>query len=247
MICDFIVPIMSLRSAILLNKAIEERPFPSAVGKNEFIDEELVSVIDFFDGHIFVEPIYFNKGINGATKECLMRLSAAKRLEKAYTLLPHGLTFKVFDAWRPIEVQQALYNGFCDEIRKLNPHYTPDDVARDAVNFVSLPSYDATKPSVHNTGGAIDLTICNAADGTELDMGTAFDAFTEMAHTAYFEKQNRSREVRDNRRLLYGCMTSAGFTNLPSEWWHYDFGDIFWSFYTGKPTIYKGILKGSQK
>jgi len=26
-------------------------------------------------------------------------------------------------------------------------------------------------------------------------------------------------------------MTSAGFTNYPEEWWHFDFGNSFWRFY----------------
>ncbi|MFO6088788.1 hypothetical protein ACLBTQ_28855, partial [Pseudomonas aeruginosa] len=25
----------------------------------------------------------------------------------------------------------------------------------------------------------------------------------------------------------------AGFSNLPSEWWHYDFGDQLWAWHTG--------------
>ena len=28
-------------------------------------------------------------------------------------------------------------------------------------------------------------------------------------------------------------MLDAGFSNLPSEWWHYDFGDQLWAWHTG--------------
>ena len=28
-------------------------------------------------------------------------------------------------------------------------------------------------------------------------------------------------------------MHEADFTNLPSEWWHYDFGDQLWAHYSG--------------
>lgn len=28
-------------------------------------------------------------------------------------------------------------------------------------------------------------------------------------------------------------MTSVGFTNYPSEWWHYDYGDLFWAAEAG--------------
>ena len=73
-------------------------------------------------------------------------------------------------------------------------------------------------------------------------MGTGFDDFTEKSLTSHFESQ--SSDIRDNRRLLYRVMTEAGFTNYPLEWWHYDYGDSFWSYYTGKPAIYRGIITG---
>ncbi len=54
---------------------------------------------------------------------------------------------------------------------------------------------------------------------------------------AYFERlaepDTRQRRVRDHRRLLYHAMLDAGFSNLPSEWWHYDFGDQLWAWHTG--------------
>ena len=111
--------------------------------------------------------------------------------------------------------------------------------------FVSKPSYDENNPSLHNTGGAVDLTIITN-DGYALNMGTLFDDFTNRAWTNHFEddysEAETSPEVRDNRRLLYETMINAGFTNLPSEWWHYDYGTKFWGYFTGKKALYKGIL-----
>ena len=57
-----------------------------------------------------------------------------------------------------------------------------------------------------------------------------------------YDEAEMSPEVRDNRRLLYETMINAGFTNLPSEWWHYDYGTKFWGYFTGKKALYKGIL-----
>ena len=120
---------------------------------------------------------------------------------------------------------------------------------------VSMPSYDVLQPSIHNTGGAVDLTIIGP-DGEPLDMGTSFDAFSEATWTDYFEpgfSRNETMEgnangpgatntVISNRRMLYNVMTAAGFTNLPSEWWHYDYGDNMWAQLTGGKAIYAGIL-----
>lgn len=103
-------------------------------------------------------------------------------------------------------------------------------------------------PPAHTTGGAIDLTLLDP-EGRELPMGCGFDAFTDKTCAAYFEAPEHvqgaeDEQVRENRRLLYYAMIDAGFTNLPSEWWHYDYGDRFWAYYMRKPAIYEGVLRG---
>ena len=45
------------------------------------------------------------------------------------------------------------------------------------------------------------------------------------------------------KTYLYNAMIKAGFTNLPSEVWHYDYGNRAWAYYNKKPAIYKGILE----
>jgi D-alanyl-D-alanine dipeptidase len=37
-------------------------------------------------------------------------------------------------------------------------------------------------------------------------------------------------------------MIKAGFTNLPTEWWHYDYGDKFWAYYNKTRTLYTGLF-----
>lgn len=37
-------------------------------------------------------------------------------------------------------------------------------------------------------------------------------------------------------------MNKAGFTNLPSEWWHYDYGEKFWAYYNNTPAIFEGVF-----
>lgn len=188
----------------------------------KFIDEELIDIQEYFGDAIITEPQYFLQNIKGSIDKCLVRKTLIEKIETAMSLLPKGITFKVYDAWRPITVQRALFD-------KCNNK-----------NFVSPPSDDIESPPVHNSGGAIDLTLFDKSTNTELNMGTKFDSMTEKAATDYYEITG-SDDVRVNRRLLYVAMINAGFTNLPSEWWHYDYGDAFWSYYTGKPMLYKGI------
>jgi D-alanyl-D-alanine dipeptidase len=82
-------------------------------------------------------------------------------------------------------------------------------------------------------------------------MGTSFDAFSDATWTDYFEPgrghdtatgDTANITARKNRRMLYNVMTAAGFTNLPSEWWHYDYGDNMWAQLTGGKPFYAGIL-----
>lgn len=224
-------------------KMIPRIDFPQSSTIFDFQDEPLVSVADYFKGAIYIEPKYFLAKIPGATEKCVLRKSVIYMLEKALSHLDSRYTFKIYDAWRPIEVQQFLFDKYYREIASVHVDWSNDRIIEATKKFVSLPSYDLEHPSVHSTGGAVDLTLIDKATGKELNMGTDFDDFTEKAHTDYFEN-GQDDFIRDNRRILYWCMTRAGFTNLPSEWWHYDYGDSFWSYYTGNAVKYKGIIGG---
>lgn len=238
---DIIVTTGYIRTGAFIMDIIKKSPFPEKVGKVDFIDEPLVSVGQYFDDRIFIEPVYYNKGISGAISDMKLRKSVVERLENALDNLPCEMTFKIFDAWRPIEVQQALFDGYREKILSEHPEYSDEKITEETRKFVSVPSYDECNPSVHNTGGAVDLTLVFKESRKALDMGTEFDDFSEKAYTCYFE-ENFNKEIAENRRILYFAMTKAGFTNLPTEWWHYDFGTAFWSFYTGKPAMFKGVL-----
>ena len=72
-------------------------------------------------------------------------------------------------------------------------------------------------------------------------MGTKFDEFTSRTHTSYYEDKENS-VIKNNRRLLYNIMTSVGFTNMPSEWWHYDYLDRFYAYYKNEPARYEGVF-----
>lgn len=219
---------------------VPNNTFPEGDFGLEPEDEALIDIAAIGERRISVSPEYYKRGVEGAVPRCLLRQGAAERLLKALSMLPPAYGFRIYDAWRPLRVQKALYDRY---YRSLEDKYlgslTRAQIEARARLFVSPPSEDISRPAAHSTGGAVDLTITDM--GRELDMGTEFDDFSDKAHSAYFEIYD-NRTIRDNRRLLYGCMTAAGFTNLPTEWWHFDYGDAFWSCYTGRPAIYAGIL-----
>lgn len=197
---------------------------------------------------ITVYPIYHRQGYEGATAEAYLRESAAARLVRAAEALPPGHRFVVLDGWRSYQVQTSLYEGF--RKRLLDQGWVEgESLQRELGKFVAVPSKDIQKPSPHLSGGAVDLTI----EGPEgwLDMGTAFDDFSEKAATRYYEdnppEQDEERIVRANRRLLYHLMTEAGFVNYPKEWWHFEYGTLAWAARKQEQAIYGGILQLSDK
>lgn len=136
------------------------------------------------------KPVY-------AWAKCYLHENAAAKLREVIRLASAlNLKIKIFDAFRPSEAQWKLW------------HHTPDP------DFLADPK----KGSPHSRGCALDLTLCTP-DGTELDMGTAFDAFTPLSYHGVTD--GISAQAQANRLLLMGIMTSAGWDFYRNEWWHY--------------------------
>jgi zinc D-Ala-D-Ala dipeptidase len=127
---------------------------------------------------------------------CYLHSDAAAKLERAVELARAlSLQLKIFDAFRPSEAQWMLWNA------------CPDP------NFLA----DPRRGSPHSRGVAVDLTLIDGL-GNELDMGTAFDAFTPLSHHGNTEV---SLEAQRNRYVLLGLMSAAGWDFYGNEWWHY--------------------------
>jgi D-alanyl-D-alanine dipeptidase len=132
--------------------------------------------------------------------DCYLHPEAAARLEHAVALArPLGLGLKIFDAFRPAEAQWKLWE------------FRPDP------EFLA----DPRRGSPHSRGVAVDLTLLDAS-GTELEMGTSFDAFTPLSHHGNTEV---SAAAQGNRLLLLGLMSAAGWDFYGREWWHYQLFD----------------------
>ena len=232
-----------------LQEMIEDRKKPAARGIPDIqvpeiaeytvagLEEDLVSLKE---RGFEVSSQYYLKQMPGAMADCYVRRTVADMLEKAQALLPVGYRLKIYDGYRPIRIQQALWHHFRKIVVEKNPGLSEQEIDFQTSFFVSKPSLDLKHPSLHNTGGAVDVTLI-LEDGDDVDMGTSFDSFKDTAWSAYFEKNNSNLDARENRRILYHAMLDAGFTNLPSEWWHYDYGTKFWGYFTGKQPLYEGL------
>ena len=210
-------------------------------------DEPMVCMNDRFICHSWYYdwPETDGTPLPGSSPVILCRKTIFEMLEKAESLLPEGYKFFIFDAYRPISVQQSLWDYYRAKKVEEMPGATDEEIDYQTLFCVSFPSYNILLPSLHNTGGAVDLTIVGP-DGNRLDMGSEFDEFSDRAWTTYYEDGEKGEGVndvaRDNRRMLYNVMIEAGFTNFPAEWWHFDYGDEKWGLFTDNAPIYGGVL-----
>ncbi|MCW3474633.1 D-alanyl-D-alanine dipeptidase [Limobrevibacterium gyesilva] len=131
------------------------------------------------------------------TRPVAMLLPEARdRLRHAGRLAAQlGLRLKVYDAFRPIEAQWALWHAVTDK------------------RFVA----DPRAGGVHPRGAAVDLTLVDS-NGDELPMGAGFD---EIAARSAHGVADIPADAQRNRALLLGLMTAAGWDHYRLEWWHY--------------------------
>lgn len=129
---------------------------------------------------------------------CLLHHTTAAKLKVAQEILQRqGYGLKIWDAWRPPEAHTALHDhgGYTGM-------FTPPELMW----------------SRHCSGTAVDVTLVDAG-GRELAMPTGFD---EGGPDSYYTAASVSAEKRERRAILQMAMTSAGFSILNTEWWHFD-------------------------
>ncbi|WP_394758245.1 M15 family metallopeptidase [Flavobacterium sp.] len=128
---------------------------------------------------------------------CFLRLKTVNNLmEASNQFKKKGYKIKLFDCYRPLDVQKKMWA------------IVPD------ANYVANPA----KGSIHNRGGAVDITLVDE-NGVDLDMGTTFDFFgPESSH----DFKDLDRKILKNRKLLKKIMTRNNFESFDSEWWHYN-------------------------
>lgn len=193
--------------------------------------QKLILLNNLASDSIIVNAQYYKQRIDHAKPEMYAREEVGERLIKTAKLLPKGFKLLIWDAWRPLEVQQSLFDGYKKDLALANPDTEEEELIKLTQTYVSLPSSLPNRPSPHYTGGAIDLSIANEK-GEAIFMGTEFDHFGPEAAARYFEniqniKNTKDKLAQENRRILIHSMQTAGFSVYDEEWWHFDFGNQF--------------------
>lgn len=106
------------------------------------------------------------------------------------------LYIKIWDGFRPVSAQFALWEAFPDS------------------TYVADPN---TRYSSHSRGNTVDLTLVDK-EGREVEMPTDFDDFSLKADRDY---SDCTETAANNAQILEILMEKHGFQGYSGEWWHY--------------------------
>lgn len=165
-------------------------------------DDEYVLVNKYIPD-IYVELMYAtDNNFTGVRiydfTDAYLRYGTVKKLANVQKeLKEQGYSLKIWDAYRPFEAQQKLWEVYPDP------------------NYVANPANGMKK---HNLGGTVDITMV-AADGTVISMPTEFDDFSLKADRDYSDIEDE--EAVKNVMILQNAMENNGFTDYQGEWWDY--------------------------
>lgn len=196
--------------------AVTHMPEEPSPMEKRLLDAGLVD-IRLVDSSIIVDLKYSScdnflfLDMYGDMEKCYLQPDVAAKLKKAQELLREKYPYYsliVYDGVRPRSVQFTMWDT------------------------IKLPVFERTKyvsnplnGSVHNFGAAVDLSIVDQ-NGIELDMGTPYDYFGELAYPReekrLIEEGKLSYKQFLNREILREAMSGAGFMSITTEWWHFN-------------------------
>jgi zinc D-Ala-D-Ala dipeptidase len=170
--------------------------------------------------------------------ECVLKRGAGMALSRVQQdLKPRGLSLKVFDCYRPQRASRDMLAWVNGPETPAQKRYYPKLNKRDLFRL----GYIAAS-SGHSTGTVVDLTLVElAADNTaafdpaatyadctapaekrapegSVDMGSGFDCFDSVSHTASSAITPLQRVWR---QTLSAAMRRQGLVNYFREWWHF--------------------------
>ena len=147
----------------------------------------------------------------GDFNNCYLQPDVAEKLKCSQEILKSRFPFYnliIFDAVRARSIQRKMWD-------------TIDVPYCERSKYVSNPN----NGSLHNFGAAVDVSIIDA-HGIELDIGTAYDYFGELAYPREEERMIEEGKLTHiqllNRKLLREVMESGGFMGITTEWWHFN-------------------------
>lgn len=170
-------------------------------------------------------PFYVRSGVLEKLRQAQSKLES----------IQPGWRIQIFDAYRPVAVQQFMVDYTLREIlvaKGLGDEATDGERSQslqEVYQFWAVPNLDPLMPPPHSTGAAVDVTLVDEL-GAVVDMGSAIDEISVRSFPDHFVGTMEGNRFDQNRQLLNFVMTSAGFVRHYHEWWHFSWGDQLWAW-----------------
>lgn len=164
-------------------------------------DNELVRILDYIPDAVIDLRYATTNNFTGVQiyedDEAYLCYGTVKKLIKVQEQLrERGYCMLIWDAYRPVEAQEKLWEVYPD----------PTYVANPAKGITS-----------HSRGNTIDISIVTL-ENEPMEMPSEFDEFSLIADRDYSDV---SKEAAENSRMLEEIMNNNGFTGYWGEWWDY--------------------------
>jgi len=174
-----------------------------------------------------------------------MRKGVYERLLKAQELLPHGLKFCLYEAYRSLELQQALFDNRYNDLKSLHSSWRHEELFQETTKLVSPTiNRDGSKNiPPHSTGGAIDIYLVDEAENP-VDMGILVkDWMKDLdGSLSQIDSSIISVEVKRYRTIMGEALRAVGFINYPTEYWHWSYGDRYWAYHKSESHALYGSI-----
>jgi len=213
-------------------------------------DVLMISVID--NREPMIDLINHNDIVYGPSPEIpnntdytKMRRSVYEKIKQAQLLLPKGLHFCLYEAYRSLHLQKMLFDNRYAKVKSMHPDWSPHQLFVETTKLVSpvINEDGSTNVPPHSTGGAIDIYLLNDA-GKPVDMGIHPKDWMQDKDGAISETDSQiiSADAKKYRKIMNHALQTVGFVNYPTEYWHWSYGDRYWAYHKHQGQAIYGTL-----
>ncbi len=142
---------------------------------------------------------------------------------------PGTLNIQIFEAMRPIALQEKIFAFKMAEIKKVYPDWTDEQVEAEAERW---GSWAKNNIPAHSTGRAVDIRLWNTEIKSFVDMGPFGVAHGNEQASTY--STDITSQQMQNRMLMLKAASAAGLVNYPYEWWHFSTGDAYARYWVSR-------------
>lgn len=141
--------------------------------------------------------------------------------------------------FRSFEHQQLLWDEEIDSLKEDYPNKSIEEIEEICEKFYAPPT-----KTPHATGGAVDVLIYDLKTNIVMDFGANDDHLTkdgidiDLNEKCYPYNPTISEEAKKNRKLLFNLFEDEDFVVDMKEYWHFDYGNVFWALRKGKDAFY---------